>query len=175
MKVATIGAGSVGLVTGACRADIGNDVICVDILASKVDRINQGKSPIYEDGLQEILERSIGKNLNATTDLKMAIEKSDISFICVGTPSDEDGKIDLRYIKSAAESLGKALASVDNHIVVVKSTVVPGTTEDVVIPVLEENSGKKVGEFGVCMNPEFLREGVAVEVFMKPDRVVIGQ
>jgi len=175
MKVATIGTGYVGLVTGACLADMGNEVICVDILPEKVDMINQGKSPIYEEGLQEILSRSVGKNLKATTDLDMAIENSEISFICVGTPSDGDGKIDLQYIKSAAEGLGKALASVDNHTVVVKSTVVPGTTEKVVIPALEKNSGKKAGEFGVCMNPEFLREGVAVEDFMKPDRVVIGQ
>lgn len=175
MKVATIGTGYVGLVTGACLADMGNEVICVDILPEKVDLINQGKSPIYEEGLQGILKRSAGKNLKATTDLNTAIENSEISFICVGTPSDGDGRIDLQYIKSAAESLGKVLASVDNHTVVVKSTVVPGTTENVVLPILEKNSGKKAGEFGVCMNPEFLREGVAVEDFMKPDRVVIGQ
>jgi len=175
MKVATIGAGYVGLVTGACLADMGNEVTCVDILQEKVEMINQGKTPIYEEGLQEILERSIGKNLKATTDLNTAIENSEISFICVGTPSDSEGRIDLQYVKSAAESLGKALASVDNHTVVVKSTVVPGTTENVVLPLLEKNSGKKAGEFGVCMNPEFLREGVAVEDFMKPDRVVIGQ
>jgi len=175
MKVSTIGTGYVGLVTGACLADMGNEVICVDILPEKVEMINQGKSPIYEEGLQGILERSVGKNLKATTDLNMAIENSELSFICVGTPSDSEGRIDLKYIKSAAESLGKVLASVDNHTVVVKSTVVPGTTEKVVIPALEKNSGKKAGEFGVCMNPEFLREGVAVEDFMKPDRVVIGQ
>lgn len=175
MKVATIGAGYVGLVTGACLADMGNEVICVDILPEKVEMINQGKAPIYEEGLQEILDRSVGKNLKATTDLNTAIQNCEISFICVGTPSDDDGRIDLQYIKSAAKSIGKAIASVDNHTVVVKSTVVPGTTENVVLPILEKNSGKKAGEFGVCMNPEFLREGVAVEDFMKPDRVIIGQ
>ncbi len=175
MKVATIGTGYVGLVTGACLADMGNEVICVDIVDHKVEMINQGRSPIYEEGMQEILKRNAQKNLKATTDLEMAIENSDISFICVGTPSDRDGGIDLRYIKSAARSIGKALASVDNHTVVVKSTVVPGTTENIIIPILEKNSGKHVGEFGVCMNPEFLKEGVAVDDFMNPDRIIIGQ
>jgi len=175
MKIATIGTGYVGLVTGACLSDIGNEVICVDIIDHKVDMINKGDSPIYEEGLHEILERNAGKNLRATKDLDMAVKNSELSFLCVGTPSDDEGRIDLKYVKSAAESIGKALASVEDHTVVVKSTVVPGTTEDVIIPILEKNSQKNAGEFGVCMNPEFLREGVAVEDFMNPDRIIIGQ
>jgi len=175
MKIATIGTGYVGLVTGACLADIGNEVICVDILDHKVEMINKGKSPIYEEGLQEILERNVGKNLRATTELEMAVKNSELSFLCVGTPSDDEGRIDLTYIKSAVESLGKTLASVEGHTIVVKSTVVPGTTENFIIPILEENSGKKASQFGVCVNPEFLREGVAVEDFMNPDRIIIGQ
>ena len=155
---------------------LGNDVICVDVDPSRVERINAGVPPIYEEGLEQLLHEHAGKNLRATLDYDMAIANTDISFICVPTPCDEDGKIDLRFIREASRSIGRRLKDKKSyHVVVVKSTVVPGTTEKVVTPILEEESGKKVGKgFGVGMNPEFLREGKAVHDFRHPDRIVIG-
>jgi len=176
MKIATIGAGYVGLVTGACFANMGHNAICVDIVDGKVDKINKGISPIYEKELDEIIKRNVGKNLTATTDIERAAKDSEIIFICVGTPSRGDGRINLKYIKKAVKDLGGILKKLDYKLIVVKSSVVPGTTENILIPTIEENSDKQAGrDFGICVNPEFLREGLAVEDTLNPDRIVIGE
>jgi UDPglucose 6-dehydrogenase len=175
MNVSIIGAGYVGLVTGACLAEKGHDVICVDVDQEKVDRINQAIAPIHEDGLPELLQKTVNKNLRATSDLHQAIQETDVTLIAVGTPFDGT-EIDLTFIKEVARQIGLALHDKNTyHLVVVKSTVVPGTTDTVVRPLLEELSGKKAGaDFGVGMNPEFLTEGVAIRDFMFPDRIVLG-
>jgi len=174
MKISIFGAGYVGLVTGACLADCGNEIIFVDIDSKKLDLINSGKSPIYESGLDNLLKKN-KKKLQTTTDHEFAINNSEITFICVGTPSKEDGSIDLSYIEKVCNNIGSSLKKKNWHLVVVKSTVVPGTTKDFVIPILEKKSGKKAGvDFGVAMNPEFLREGKAVQDFITPDRIVVG-
>ncbi len=176
MRISIIGTGYVGTVTGACFAHLGNDVVCVDRGSKKVEMINNGVPPIYEESLEELLKAHAGKNLRATLDYDDGIGHSDISFICVPTPTDESGKIDLRSIREASRSIGLRLKNKSSyHVVVVKSTVVPQTTQSVVTPILEEASGKKAGvDFGVGMNPEFLREGKAIYDFMHPDRIVIG-
>ena len=175
MKVSILGTGYVGLVTGACLAEKGHEVVCVDIDASKVERINRGESPIFEDGLDDLLRRNVGKRLCATTDTRAAVLDCDMTLITVGTPFDGQ-RIDLSYVRESAKAVGSALADkAGYHCVVVKSTVVPGTTDGVVLPILEEASGRKAGkDFGVGMNPEFLTEGEAVGDFMDPDRIVIG-
>lgn len=176
MKISVIGSGYVGSVTAACFAEVGHEVVCVDIDKKKMDQINAGISPIYEEGLEELLQKYAGKSLTATTDYEYAITNTDISFICVGTPSAEDGSIDLSIVRAATASIGAVLAKKDGyHVVVVKSTVVPETTEKFALPILEETSGKIAGkDFGVAMNPEFLREGKAVYDFMHPDKIVVG-
>jgi len=175
MNISIIGTGYVGLVTGACFTKLGNNVICVDIDKNKIDLINKGISPIYEEGLDEILSDNKDK-IKATYDYKFAIENSDITFICVGTPSKSDLSLDLSYIKGSAEEIGKQIKNKNSwHLVVVKSTVLPGTTKEVVLPIIEKHSGKKAGTgFGLAMNPEFLKEGIAINDFLKPDRIVIG-
>ncbi|MBE9009249.1 UDP-glucose/GDP-mannose dehydrogenase family protein [Pseudanabaenaceae cyanobacterium LEGE 13415] len=175
MRVSIIGTGYVGLVSGVCFAEKGHEVVCVDVDQSKVDKINQGISPFYEPGLNELLERNIHSGLKATTDFKQAILETELSLIAVGTPFD--GKeVDLTYVKQVAQQIGEALKEKSTyHLVVVKSTVVPGTTDQVVLPILEAASGKKAGiDFGVGMNPEFLTEGEAIDDFMYPDRIVLG-
>jgi UDPglucose 6-dehydrogenase/GDP-mannose 6-dehydrogenase len=175
MKLSILGVGYVGLVTGACFAEKGHDVVCIDVDPAKVELINAGKSPIFERGLDELLTRNIGKRLRATLDARQAILDSEITFIAVGTPFDGQ-HIDLTYIKESARVIGEVLRDKPGyHVVVVKSTVVPGTTDRVVKPILEQASGKKAGvDFGLGMNPEFLTEGEAVSDFMDPDRVVSG-
>jgi UDPglucose 6-dehydrogenase/GDP-mannose 6-dehydrogenase len=175
MQVSIIGTGYVGLVTGACFAAKGHQVLCVDIDPVKVDKINQGIAPIYERGLDELLQDNINLRLKATTDLRQAVLDTEISLIAVGTPFDGRA-VDLTYVKQAAQQLGEAIKDKPGyHLVVVKSTVVPGTTDQVVLPILEAASGKQAGiDFGVGMNPEFLTEGEAVSDFMYPDRIVIG-
>ncbi|MFH1835368.1 MAG: UDP-glucose/GDP-mannose dehydrogenase family protein [Methanobacteriota archaeon] len=176
MDISIVGTGYVGLVSAAGFAEKGHNVVCVDVDEEKVDLINNKKSPIYEDGLEEILSVVCDRNLKATTDLESAVNSTEMTFICVGTPSGDDGSVDLQYIKDVSADLGKILSQKDSyHVIVVKSTVIPGSTEDVVIPLVEKNSKKKAGsDFGVAMNPEFLREGAAVEDFANPDRIVIG-
>ncbi len=175
MRISVVGTGYVGLVSGACFAQVGHECICVDVDESKVRSINRGEPPIHEKGLHDLLTRVLGSRLTATTDLAKAVADSEVTFIAVGTPFD--GKtIDLGYVKAAATQIGKALAGKKGfHAVVVKSTVVPGTTDDIVLPLLEQASGKRAGiDFGVGMNPEFLTEGTAIDDFMQPDRIVIG-
>lgn len=176
MKISVIGSGYVGSVTAACFAEAGHEIVCVDIDEKKVEQINAGIPPIYEEGLGDLLRKYAGKKLIATIDYEFAVRETDISFICVGTPSAEDGSIDLSIVRAAATNIGEALAKKKGyHVIVVKSTVVPETTEKFVLPVLEEASGKTAGkDFGVAMNPEFLREGKAVHDFMHPDKIVIG-
>ncbi|NJE76718.1 UDP-glucose/GDP-mannose dehydrogenase family protein [Thermococcus sp. ES12] len=175
MKVSVIGSGYVGLVTGMGFVKLGNEVIFVDVDEKKINTINNSQPPIYEKGLAELMEEFKGKYY-ATRDYREAILNSDVTFIAVGTPSREDGSIDLTYVKQASREIGKILKEKNSyHVVVVKSTVLPGTTEGVVKPILEEESGKKAfQDFGLAMNPEFLREGVALEDFLNPDRIVIG-
>jgi UDPglucose 6-dehydrogenase/GDP-mannose 6-dehydrogenase len=175
MKISIVGTGYVGLVSGVCLAEKGHDVTCVDVDAHKVQRINQAIPPIHEKGLEDLLRKACGTNFQATSNLREAVMNSELSMIAVGTPFDGE-EIDLQYIRAAARQIGEILRDKPAyHVVVVKSTVVPGTTSDVVLPILEEASGKKAGkDFGVGMNPEFLREGEAVQDFLFPDRIVIG-
>lgn len=175
MRVSIIGTGYVGLVTGACLAEIGHDVVCVDIDPSKVEMINSGQAPIHERGLPELLQRNCGKRLKATADLAAAIAAADIIFIAVGTPA-ANGRIDLVYVETAAREIGAALRMRSGYAaVIVKSTVIPGTTIGTVRNALELASGKKAGaDFGLGMNPEFLTEGTAVADFTNPDRLVLG-
>ncbi|GLQ57947.1 UDP-glucose dehydrogenase family protein [Devosia nitrariae] len=175
MRVAIIGTGYVGLVSGACLAHKGHIVQCVDIDHRKIDMINSRRPPIHEAGLEDVLASVVPERLSATADLAAAVNGADLTMIAVGTPFN-GSEIDLTYIEKAAWQIGEALATKDEyHVVVVKSTVVPGTTETVVLPILERASGKKAGiDFGVGMNPEFLKEGEAIADFMNPDRVVIG-
>ncbi len=175
MKVSIAGTGYVGLVSGVCLAHYGHDVTCIDIDQAKVDAINSGVSPIYEPGLDELLAANVGVRLRATTDLRAAVEATDITLIAVGTPFDGE-HIDLRFVEGVASEIGDVLRTKDTyHAVVVKSTVVPGTTEGPVLRALEAASGKTAGkDFGLGMNPEFLKEGEAIEDFMAPDRIVLG-
>ena len=175
MKLSVIGTGYVGLVSGVCLASVGHHVQCVDIDADKVVRINAGDCPIHEDGLPELLTGVLGERFSATTDLAGAVQSSDLTLIAVGTPFGEE-RIDLGQIRAAAREVGDALLGKNGyHVVAVKSTVVPGTTETVVAPIVAEASGRKLGDdVGIGMNPEFLREGVAVQDFLHPDRIVVG-
>ncbi|MFH1545324.1 MAG: UDP-glucose/GDP-mannose dehydrogenase family protein [archaeon] len=176
MKLAVIGSGYVGLISGVGLALNGHEVECIDNDAKKVELINSAKPPIYELGLEEALKKLVPEKLRASTGLKEAVLNSDASFVCVGTPCDEEGKCNLNAVEAVVKSIGSALKENNSfHVVVVKSTVVPTTTEKIVLPLLEEASGKKCGkDFGLCMNPEFLREGFALEDFLKPDRIVCG-
>jgi len=175
MKISVMGTGYVGLVSGVCLAAKGHEVICVDIDKEKVANINKAIPPIYEKGLEDLLKKYIGKTLVATDDLHKAVLDTDLSLIAVGTPFDGE-HIDLSYIEEVSRQIGEAIKEKnDYHVVVVKSTVVPGTSDGVVLPILESASGKKAGaDFGVGMNPEFLREGEAIDDFMYPDRIVLG-
>ena len=166
MKIGIIGLGYVGLITGVGFASLGNKVVGIDVDEKKIEKINKGESPIYEKDLESKL-KEIKENFTATTKIE-ELKDCEIIFICVGTPSKEDGSIDLKYIKQAAEDISKILDSY--KIIVVKSTVIPGTTESL-IKIL----GKKVGrDFGLAMNPEFLKEGSALKDFFEPDRIVVG-
>ncbi len=175
MRVSVVGTGYVGLVSGVCLAAKGHDVICVDVDREKVELINAGTPPIYEEGLEALMAATVGTRLRASTDLEGAVRDTELTLIAVGTPFVGD-EIDLTFVKSATTQIGTALREKPGfHTVAVKSTVVPGTTDSVVLPALESSSGKRVGrELGLGMNPEFLREGAAVQDFMNPDRIVLG-
>jgi len=175
MRVAVVGLGYVGLVTGVCLADRGHDVTGVDLDEGRVRSISEGRAPIFEVGLDDLLARTVGNGFRATTDLTRAVASADVTMIAVGTPFD-GRQIDLGAVRAATRAIGEALREHDGFpVVVVKSTVVPGTARDVVRPALEEASGRRVGvDVGLGVNPEFLTEGRAVEDFMQPDRLVLG-
>jgi len=174
MKVTIFGTGYVGLVTGACLAEMGNHVVCVDIDAAKVERLGRGEIPIYEPGLEPLVRRNHGEGrLDFTTDASAAIAHGDIIFIAVGTPPDEDGSADLQYVLNVARSIG---AHLDRYVVVVnKSTVPVGTADRVRATIAQALAARgATAPFDVVSNPEFLKEGAAVEDCMKPDRIVVG-
>jgi len=175
MNVSIVGSGYVGTTLAACLADMGNDVWNVDIDDSVVAALNDGTSPIHEPGLDDLVATYGGDGLRATTDYDV-IPDTDVTFVALPTPSTDDGSIDLRAIEAGVESIGEALAGMDDsHLVVVKSTVVPGTTDERLVPILESASNRAVGEdIDVAVNPEFLREGTAVEDFTNPDKIVLG-
>jgi GDP-mannose 6-dehydrogenase len=177
MRVSVFGLGYVGSVSAASFAADGHTVIGVDVNADKVASVNAGRSPIVEPGLDELLARAVSEGrLRATTDTADAIADSEVSLLCVGTPSRRNGSLDLTYLERVSEQVGAALRDKSAyHVVVVRSTVLPGTTHEVVIPALERQSGKKYGEgFGVSVNPEFLREGTALKDFRKPPLTLVG-
>src|SRR3954470_1371174 len=177
MKVSVFGLGYVGSVSAASFAADGHDVIGVDVNADKVASVNAGRSPIVEPGLEEQLAEAVqAGRLRATTDTADAIADTEVSLLCVGTPSRRNGSLDLTYLERVAEQIGAALRDKSAyHVVVVRSTVLPGTTHEVVIPALERTSGKKYGDgFGVSVNPEFLREGAALKDFRKPPLTLVG-
>lgn len=175
MKISVIGCGYVGCVTGVCFADMGHEVVLVDVDPAKVRAISAGRSPIYEPGLEDLVKKNRDR-ISATTDLRAAVGSTDITFVAVGTPSREDGAIDLSYVLTACEEIGLALKDKETfHAVIIKSTVFPGTTKEMAGPVLERASGKMARkDFGLGSNPEFLREGSAVRDCLSPDRIVIG-
>ncbi|HET9417256.1 MAG TPA: nucleotide sugar dehydrogenase [Candidatus Limnocylindria bacterium] len=175
--VSIFGLGYVGSVSAACLAGEGVNVIGVDVSEIKRDLINSGRSPIVEEGLDELMAAGVASGrITATDDVERAVHDSDISFICVGTPSNLNGSLDLSAVERVAESIGLALASKpEQHTVVVRSTMLPGSTEERVIPALERTSGKRAGEgFQVCYNPEFLREGTSIKDFYHPPFTIIG-
>ena len=169
MKVAVVGSGYVGLVTGACLAETGNEVICADIDLRKIERLRQNDIPIYEPGLEDLVRRNQAEGrLSFTTDVGHAVEQARVVFIAVGTPPGEDGSADLQHVLAVARTIGKHLTG--PKVVVTKSTVPVGTAEKVRTAV----QGETKGVFYVCSNPEFLKEGAAIDDFMKPDRIVVG-
>ena len=178
MKISIFGLGYVGAVSAGCLAKDGHVIIGVDPNKTKVDLINQGKTPVIEKEIGEIISTAVAENkLRATVDVDDAIHNTDISLICVGTPSKSNGDLDLGYVSSVCEQIGKSLREKnDFHIVVTRSTMLPGSMMHTVIPALENSSGKKASvDFGVCNNPEFLREGTAVYDFYHPSKTVIGE
>ncbi len=177
MRISIFGLGYVGAVSCGCFAKDGYNVIGVDISQTKVNLINQGQSPIIEDEIGEIIKQVVEEGkLRAIQDAQEAILNTDISLICVGTPSKPNGSLDLTYVERACEHSGQALKKKnDYHIIVGRSTILPGTTKNLIIPTLEKHSGKKVGaDLGVCFNPEFMREGTSVYDFYNPPKTVIG-
>lgn len=178
MKVSVFGLGYVGTVSAGCLAQSGHEVVGVDPVATKVDLINRGQSPIIEAEINEIIASAVKSGrIRATQDAIQAILDTELSFICVGTPSQTNGNLDLSYIRRICEQIGEALKQkTGRHTVVIRSTILPGTMRNIVIPVLQEKSGKKAGtDFGVCHNPEFLREGSAVKDFNFPPQTVVGE
>lgn len=174
MKITMIGTGYVGLVTGACFAEVGNHVMCLDLDAEKIRILNEGGIPIHEPGLAELVQRNrAAGRLSFTTDVKQAVEFGALQFIAVGTPPDEDGSADLKHVVAAARSIGRHMPA--HRVVVDKSTVPVGTAERVHSAIAEELKARGVDiEFAVVSNPEFLKEGAAIDDFMRPDRIVIG-
>ena len=178
MRISIFGLGYVGAVCAGCLSARGHEVIGVDVSQTKIDLINQGKSPIVEPGLAELLEAGVNSGLlRGTTDVAAAVLASELSFIAVGTPSKRNGDLDLGYMESVCKQIGTALRDKqERHTVVVRSTVLPGTVKNVVIPLIEEASGKKAGvDFGVATNPEFLRESTAIKDYDFPAMTVIGE
>ena len=174
MKITIIGTGYVGLVTGACLAELGNDVFCLDVDQRKIDMLNDGGIPIHEPGLEDIVARNrAAGRLQFSTDVAASVAHGDVQFIAVGTPPDEDGSADLQYVLAAAHNIGVHMRGF--KVIVDKSTVPVGTADKVHAAVLAAQTDKSgAAGFSVVSNPEFLKEGAAVEDFMRPDRIVIG-
>ena len=175
MKVSIVGSGYVGTTVGVCLADLGNSVWNIDIDEGIVAALNEGESPIHEPGLDELVAEHAGRRFRASTSYDV-LSETDVTMLAIQTPSNPDGSIDLSAVEAGVRSVGEALATTDGyHLVVVKSTVVPGTTDERLVPILEDSSGRTVGEeLGVAVNPEFQREGSAVADFRDPDKIVLG-
>lgn len=171
-KICVIGTGYVGLVTGTCFADMGHSVTCLDIDESRIDQLNLGVMPIYEPGLEQLVDQNVeAGRLEFTTSYPKALDGSEFAFIAVGTPSSEDGEADMQYVRSAIDSIAENL---DHPVIIVNKSTVPVGTGDWVAEIIQERNGKNTPKFSVVSNPEFLREGTAVNDFMQPDRVVLG-
>ena len=178
MKISIFGLGYVGCVTAACLSHDGNTVIGVDINPMKVEILKSGHSPVVEPGLDEMVEAGVSSgNLKVSLDGQAAVQESEVSLVCVGTPSNENGSLKTVYVENVCRDIGTALAKKGSyHVVVIRSTVLPGTVEDRLIPLLEQYSGLHAGiDFGVCMNPEFLREGCAIDDYYHPSLIIIGE
>lgn len=178
MDISIFGLGYVGTVCASCLASEQHNIIGVDVNPAKVEALNSGVAPIVEPKLPELLSAAHrAKRVTATTSAAEAIRASEISLVCVGTPSQPNGNLDLAYMKRVCEEIGAALRNKStHHLVVLRSTMLPGTTEDVLVPILEKSSGKRVGDgYDVCYNPEFLREGSSVDDFFNPPKIVIGE
>lgn len=178
MRISIFGLGYVGCVTAACLARDGHSVIGIDVNPHKVELMGSGRSPIEEPGLDKLVEEVVRSgNLQVCLNSHETVHNSDVSLICVGTPSNGNGSLKLQYVENVCREIGAALASKqDYHVVVVRSTVLPGTVEQRLIPILEQHSGRRAGlDFGVCTNPEFLREGSAINDYQHPSMVVIGE
>jgi GDP-mannose 6-dehydrogenase len=178
MRVSIFGIGYVGAVSAACLAGAGHSVTAVDLNSAKVDLVNKGLSPITEAGLDELLAAGVrAGTLRATSDVSRAIEDSDLSFICVGTPSQTNGSLDLAAVERVCKQVGSAIRhKIGFHTIVLRSTLIPGTTQKLLVPILEKWSGKIAGiDFGVCTNPEFLREGSAIHDYYNPPQTIIGE
>jgi GDP-mannose 6-dehydrogenase len=177
ISVSVFGLGYVGCVSAACFADLGHDVVGVDVSDAKVDLIRRGQSTIIEEGIEQLVARGVGAGrLRATHDVESAVHATDVSLICVGTPSRPNGSLDLSYVERVCEEIGAAMRTKPTrHTVIVRSTVLPGTIDTLVIPTLQRTSGKQaIADFGVGMNPEFLREGSSIKDFCAPPFTVIG-
>jgi len=174
MKITVIGAGYVGLVSGACLAEMGNHVVCLDVDPRKIDMLNKGEIPIHEPGLDQVVQRNAAAGrLQFTTDIGAAVAHGTLQFIAVGTPPDEDGSADLQYVLAAARNIGRLMT--DYKLVIDKSTVPVGTADKVKAAIQSELDARALAlDFSVASNPEFLKEGAAVDDFMKPDRIVVG-
>jgi len=178
MKISVMGLGYVGTVSAGCLAGQGHRVIGVDPSPSKVDLINAGKTPVIEKDIGDIIQRAVGTGqLSATADVATAVGETELSLVCVGTPSQINGSLDLKYVRRVCEQIGDALKNKQGfHVIVIRSTILPGTMRGVVIPTLEEYSGMQAGTgFGICVNPEFMREGTAVHDYHRPPKTVIGE
>ena len=178
MKICVLGLGYVGAVSAGCLAKDGHEVIGVDPERTKVELINAGKSPIIEKDIGDIIHEQVAAGrLRASTEVGDAVRHTDLALVCVGTPSLPNGGIDLTYIKRVCQQIGETIATHPGApVIVMRSTMLPGTMREVVIPILEKYSGRKAGEeFGLCINPEFLREGTAVHDYYHPPKTVIGE
>lgn len=177
-SISIFGLGYVGAVTAACLAEHGHQIIGVDVRQGKVDLINAGRSPIVEKGIDDLISGQVrAGRLGATTDPQAAVEQSQQSIVCVGTPSGPGGEINTQFVETVCREIGEAIGKkASYHTVVIRSTVLPGITRGILIPILEHSSGKTAGrDFGVCFNPEFLREASAIEDFNKPSKTVVGE
>ena len=178
LRICVCGLGYVGTVTAACLARLGHIVKGVDVIASKVEALNEGRAPFVEAGLSELVASMAATGrLSATMKTALAVHQSDMTLVCVGTPSREDGSLNSDFVLRVSAEIAKVLREIDGyHIVAIRSTVLPGMTRGEIVPILERISGKRAGlEFGVCFNPEFLREGTAIQDFFDPSRTVIGE